>query len=80
MSLAPVGLHPRVLMELGDAFVPPFSISSESLWGSGKVPSSWRMANVLPAFRNREKPTWGTTGQPASLQSQLRSMSPCLGT
>ena len=50
----PDGIHPRVLKELADVMVGPFSIIFQRSWESGEVPLDWKLANV-PIFKKGKK-------------------------
>ncbi|KAK4831271.1 hypothetical protein QYF61_016741 [Mycteria americana] len=54
-SMRPDGIHPRVLKELADVIAGPLSIIFQWSWESGEVPVDWKMANVVPIFKNGKK-------------------------
>ncbi|XP_031413279.1 methylglutaconyl-CoA hydratase, mitochondrial [Meleagris gallopavo] len=53
--MGPDGLHPRVLRELMDVVAKPLSIILRQPWLTGNVPVDWRLASVIPIFRNGQK-------------------------
>ncbi|PKU31240.1 rna-directed dna polymerase from mobile element hypothetical protein [Limosa lapponica baueri] len=67
-SLGPDEIHPRVLRELADEVVNPFSILLEKLCQSGEVPADWKRGNVIPVFKKGTKEDPGNYG-PVSLTS-----------
>ncbi|GAB0205885.1 mitochondrial enolase superfamily member 1 [Grus japonensis] len=54
-SMGPDGIHPRVLRELADVIVRPFSIIFQWSWESGEVSVDWKLANVVPIFKKGKK-------------------------
>ncbi|GAB0209474.1 mitochondrial enolase superfamily member 1 [Grus japonensis] len=67
-SMAPDGLHPRVLKELADVTAGPLSIIYQRSWESGEVLADWKLSNVIPVY---EKGMRGDPGnyRPFSLTS-----------
>ena len=57
-SMEPDGIHPRVLKELVDVMAGALSIIYQRSWESGEVPTDWKLANVIPAYKKdvREDP------------------------
>ena len=49
------GIHPRVLKELADVIAGPLSIIFQQSWESGEVPVKWKLANVVPVFKQGKK-------------------------
>ncbi|GAB0188372.1 mitochondrial enolase superfamily member 1 [Grus japonensis] len=67
-SMGPDGIHPRVLRELADVIVRPLSIIFQWSWESGEVSVDWKLANVVPIFKNGKKDDPGNY-RPLSLTS-----------
>ncbi|RMC20710.1 hypothetical protein DUI87_01562 [Hirundo rustica rustica] len=67
-SMAPDGIHPRVMRELADELAKPLSIIYQQSWLTGEVPDDWKLANVTPIHRKggREDPS---NYRPVSLTS-----------
>jgi len=57
-SMGPDGIHPRVLKDLADVMAGPLSITCQRSCESGEVPADWKLANVIPIYKNgmREDP------------------------
>ena len=45
-SMAPDGIHPRVLRELTEELAKPLSIIYQQSWLTGEVPDDWRIAHL----------------------------------
>ena len=60
-SMGSDDIHPRVLREMTDIFIEPFSIISEKSCLSSEVPGDWKKGNIIPIFKSERK-TKGTTG------------------
>ena len=50
-SMGPDGLYPRALRELADVVAKPISIILQQSWLTGDVLVHWRLANVMPIFK-----------------------------
>jgi len=49
------GLPPRALIESVDVVAKPLSIIFQQSWLTGDVPVDWKLANVMPIFKNSRK-------------------------
>ncbi|KAJ7426177.1 RNA-directed DNA polymerase from mobile element jockey [Willisornis vidua] len=49
------GTHPRILKELADVIVKPFSVIFEQSWESGEVSAKWKLMNGVPIFKKSKK-------------------------
>ena len=67
-SMGTDGLHPRVLREMADVVAKPLSIIFWQSWLAGDVPVDWKLANVMPIFKNGQKDDPGSY-RPISLTS-----------
>ncbi|KFV44899.1 hypothetical protein N341_04094, partial [Tyto alba] len=67
-SMGPDRIHPRVLKKLADVTAGPLSIIYQRSWESGEVPPDWKLANVIPIYKNSEKEGPGNH-RPLSLTS-----------
>jgi len=67
-SMAPNGMHPRVLRELADVIAEPLSIIFERSWRTGEMPEDWRKDTVSPVFKKGKKEDPGNY-RPVSLTS-----------
>lgn len=65
-SMVSDGLHPWVLRELADVYLPLFII--EKSWGTGKVSDDWRKVRVTVIFKKGKKGDLGNY-EPVSLNS-----------
>jgi len=45
-SMSPNEMHPRVLRELTDVVIKPFSTIFENFWQPGEVPGDWKKGNI----------------------------------
>lgn len=61
----PHGMHPQVLRQLEEAITEQLSTVFEESWRMGKVPESWRKANVTP--KRARRMIQESTGQSISL-------------
>ena len=50
-SMALDGLHPKTMRELADVAAKPRSIILQQSWLTGDVLVHWRLANVMPIFK-----------------------------
>ena len=60
-SMSPNEMHPRVLRELTDVVIKPFSTIFENFWQPGEVPGDWKKGNITPIFKKCKKDGLGTT-------------------
>ena len=67
-STGPDGISPRLLREAGIAIVPSLTKLFNVSLSSSKVPSSWKLANVIPLFKKGEKSS-ANNYRPVSLLS-----------
>ena len=67
-SLGADGIHPRVLRELTEVFIKPLSIICQQSWLTREVPVDWRLANVMPIYKQGRKEDPGNY-RPVSLTS-----------
>jgi len=51
-SKGPDEIHPRVLKDLADVMAEPLLITCQRSCESGKVPADWKLANVIPIYKN----------------------------
>ena len=73
MLLSPLALdamHPRVLKELSKELSYPFTLLFNKTLEDGKIPDSWKLANVKPIFKKGKKNSPGNY-RPVSLTSIL---------
>ncbi|RMB95089.1 hypothetical protein DUI87_28460 [Hirundo rustica rustica] len=67
-STDPDGIHPRVMRELEEELVKPFSNIHHQSWLTGEVPGDWKLANVTPIHKKGAKEDPGNY-RPVSLPS-----------
>ncbi|KFV06962.1 hypothetical protein N339_04053, partial [Pterocles gutturalis] len=67
-STGPDKIHPRVLRQLVDEVAKPLTITFQSLWQSGEVPTGWKRGNILPFLKKGKKEDPGNY-RPVSLTS-----------
>ncbi|RMC12125.1 hypothetical protein DUI87_11260 [Hirundo rustica rustica] len=67
-SMAPDGIHPRVMTELADELAKPLSIIYQQSWLTGEIPDDWKLANVTPIHKKGGKEDPGNY-RPVSLTS-----------
>lgn len=67
-SMAPEGIHPRLLRELVKELPNSLSITYQKSWLTGEVPADWKLANVMPFCRKGQKDDLGNC-RPVSLTS-----------
>ena len=67
-SMGPDGIHPRVLKELAGVLTKAPSIIYQQSWPTGKVPKDWKLVNVMPIYKTRQKDDPGNY-RPFSLTS-----------
>jgi len=67
-SPAPDGIHPRILRELADVLSKPLSDFFNRSLKKGKIPTSWKRAEVRPIFKKGSKISPGNY-RPVSLTS-----------
>ncbi|KAK4818318.1 LOW QUALITY PROTEIN: hypothetical protein QYF61_010780, partial [Mycteria americana] len=65
-SMGPDGIPPRVLRELVEVLTRPLSIIYQQSWLTGEVPVEWRLANVMPIYKEGQKEDLGNY-RPVSL-------------
>ncbi|GAB0186991.1 mitochondrial enolase superfamily member 1 [Grus japonensis] len=53
------GIHPRVLRGLTEVLTKPLSIIYQQSWVTREVPVDWRLANVMPIYKNGWKESPG---------------------
>ncbi|KFP53283.1 hypothetical protein N323_11690, partial [Cathartes aura] len=58
-SMGPDGIHPRVLRELVEVLTKPFSIIYQQSWLTGEIPVDWKLANVMPIYKEGRKEDLG---------------------
>ena len=69
-SPGPDNIHPRVLKELARELSYPFTLLFNKTLKDGKIPDSWKLANVKPIFKKGKKNSAGNY-RPVSLTSIL---------
>ena len=57
--MGPDGIHQRVLREMAEELSKPLSIIYQQSWLTGEVPVDGRLANVIPAYKKRQKEDLG---------------------
>jgi len=67
------GIHPRVLSELAEELAKPLSVIYQQSWLTGEVPDDWRLANVMPIYKQGWKEDPGNY-RPVSLTLVLRKI------
>ena len=50
-SIGPDGIHPRVLRELVEVLTKLLSVIYHQSWLNREVPVDWRLANVMPTYK-----------------------------
>jgi len=50
--MGPDGIHPRMLRELVKVLTKSLSIIHQLSWQPWEVPVDWRLANVVPIYKN----------------------------
>jgi len=50
--IEPDGIHPRILKKPADIKTGPFLFIYLRSWESGEVPADWKLASVIPIFKN----------------------------
>ena len=68
-SIAPDGIHPRVLRELADELAKPLSIIYQQSLDTGEVPDDWKLSNVTPIHKKDGKEDSGNY-RPVRLTSE----------
>jgi len=72
-SMGPNGTYARVLKELVDVVVRPFSIIFQGSWETGEVPVDWKLEKCCPSFQEgKEGKTLVITGLSVSLQCLVK--------
>ncbi|KFO85530.1 hypothetical protein N320_05067, partial [Buceros rhinoceros silvestris] len=69
-SMGPDGIHPRVLRELVKVLTKSLPMFYQQSWLMGEILIDWRLANVMPIFKNSWKEDPGNY-RPVSLTSVL---------
>ncbi|TRZ14589.1 hypothetical protein HGM15179_012518 [Zosterops borbonicus] len=69
-SVAPDGIHPRVMRELADELAKLLSIIYQQSWLTAEVPGDWKLTNVMPIHKKGGKEDAGNYS-PVSLTSYL---------
>lgn len=69
-ACGPDGLHPRLLKELAEELAEPLSVLFTISLEEGKLPETWKDANVTPLFKKGDKSAAGNY-RPVSLTSVL---------
>ena len=59
-SMAPDGMHPRMLRNLADVTVRVPPIIFKMLWQLGEIPEDWKRADVTPINKKSKKEHPGT--------------------
>ncbi|KAK4831739.1 hypothetical protein QYF61_018869 [Mycteria americana] len=67
------GIHPRVLRKLAKLPTKPHSILYQQSWLTREVPVDWKLANVMPTYKNGWKEDPGSY-RPVSVASVLRNI------
>lgn len=58
-SMVPDKMYRRVLMELTNVIVKPFSMIFENLWQSGEIPVDWKRETLYILLKRVERETPG---------------------
>ena len=69
-SPGPDKVHPKVIKELADELARPLKLLFNKTLSEGKIPESWKIANVRPIFKKGNKSSPGNY-RPVSLTSIL---------
>lgn len=70
-SPGPDGMHPRVLKELAEELAEPLAIIFTQSLSEGKLPESWKDANVTPLFKK------GAKNKPSNYRPVSLTSIPC---
>ena len=66
-AMGPDLVHPSILNHFSDCFSLPLSMIFTRSFETGEIPSVWKMANVVPIFKNNGCPTLVENYRPISL-------------